>query len=110
MQGHREGRSDEAIPSFHRDFAGACCLWIKQLSSSSRATRSDPDEAAAAIPKSGLFRVARNDEESEVFPWDARRTLYWRTVFPQMTNWLPDDEAAQLRSAFEVEIRRLDAA
>ena len=46
---------------------------------------------------------------AEVFPWDARRTLYWRTVFPQMTNWLPDDEAAQLRSAFETEIRRLDA-
>jgi len=45
-----------------------------------------------------------------VFSWDSRRTLYWRTAFPQMTNWLPDDEAAQLRSAFESEIRRLDAA
>ena len=43
-------------------------------------------------------------------PWDARRTLYWRTVFPQMTNWLPDEEAAQLRFEFETEIRRLDAA
>jgi len=47
---------------------------------------------------------------AEVFPWDARRTLYWRTVFPQMTNWLPDDEAAQLRFEFETEIRRLEAA
>jgi hypothetical protein len=47
---------------------------------------------------------------AEVIPWDARRALYWRTVFPQMTNWLPDDEAAQLRFAFETEIRRLEAA
>jgi hypothetical protein len=29
---------------------------------------------------------------------------------PQMTNWLPDEEAAQLRFAFETEIRRLEAA
>ena len=47
---------------------------------------------------------------AESFPWDTRRTLYWRTVFPQMTNWLPDEEAAQLRFAFEAEIRRLEAA
>ncbi len=47
---------------------------------------------------------------AQTFPWDARRTLYWRTVFPQMTNWLPDEEAAQLRFAFETELRRLDAA
>jgi hypothetical protein len=47
---------------------------------------------------------------AESFPWDARRTLYWRTVFPQMTNWLPNEEAAQLRFEFETEIRRLEAA
>jgi len=27
-----------------------------------------------------------------------------------MANWLPEEEAAQLRFAFETEIRRLDAA
>jgi hypothetical protein len=43
-------------------------------------------------------------------PWDARGALYWRTVFPQMTNWLSDEEAAQLRFEFEAEIRRLEAA
>ena len=47
---------------------------------------------------------------AQSFPWDARRTLYWRTVFPQMTNWLPEAEAAQLRFEFETEIRRLEAA
>jgi hypothetical protein len=46
---------------------------------------------------------------ARTFPWDARGALYWRTVFPQMTNWLPDEEAAQLRFEFETEIR-LEAA
>ena len=67
--------------------------------------RADPDEVRAE-----LLRVLAKVRAAQSFPWDARRTLYWRTVFPQMTNWLPDDEAAQLRFEFETEIRRLDAA
>jgi hypothetical protein len=47
---------------------------------------------------------------AQSFPWDARGARYWRTVFPQMTNWLPDEEAAELRFAFEAEIRLLEAA
>jgi hypothetical protein len=67
--------------------------------------RADPDKVRAELL--GVLAKAR---AAQTFPWDARRTLYWRTVFPQMTNWLPDDEAAQLRFEFETEIRRLDAA
>lgn len=67
--------------------------------------RADPDEVRAELLNVlAKVRAARN------FPWDTRRTLYWRTVFPQTTNWLPDEEAAQLRFEFETEIRRLDAA
>ena len=67
--------------------------------------RADPDEVRAE-----LLRVLAKARAAESFPWDSRRTLYWRTVFPQMANWLPDEEAAQLRFAFETEIRRLEAA
>lgn len=67
--------------------------------------RADPDEVRVE-----LLRVLAQARAAQSFPWDARRTLYWRTVFPQMTNWLPDDEAAQLRFEFETEIRRLEAA
>ena len=67
--------------------------------------RADPDEVRAE-----LLRVLTQARAAESFPWDARRTLYWRTVFPQMTNWLPDAEAEQLRFEFEREIRRLEAA
>ena len=67
--------------------------------------RPDPDKVRAE-----LLVVLAKVRAARSFPWDARRTLYWRTVFPQMTNWLPDEEAAQLRLAFDMEIRRLDAA
>jgi len=67
--------------------------------------RADPDEVRAE-----LLRVLAQARAAQTFPWDARRTLYWRTVFPQMTNWLPDEEGAQLRFQFEAEIRRLEAA
>ncbi len=43
-------------------------------------------------------------------PWDARRVLLYRTIFPQMTNWLPEEEGSQLRFAFEAELVRLEAA
>jgi len=69
------------------------------------AYRADPDEVRAE-----LLRVLAQARAAQSFPWDARRTLYWRTVFPQMTNWLPEAEAAQLRFEFETEIRRLEAA
>jgi hypothetical protein len=62
--------------------------------------RADPDEVRAE-----LLRVLAQARAAQTFPWDARRTLYWRTVFPQMTNWLPDEEGAQLRFQFEAEIR-----
>ena len=39
----------------------------------------------------------------------ARTVLLYRTIFPQMTNWLPDEEGAQLRFEFDAKIRRLEA-
>ena len=49
-------------------------------------------------------RIARD------MPWTAKEVAFWKTVFPQMTNWLPAEEAAQLRAAFTDEISRLEAA
>jgi hypothetical protein len=43
-------------------------------------------------------------------PWEPKTVLLQRTIFPQMTNWLPDEEAAQLRFEFETKIKRLEAA
>jgi hypothetical protein len=43
-------------------------------------------------------------------PWDERKARMWQIVFPQMANWLPDDEADQLRFEFAQEIERLKLA
>ncbi|OYW53798.1 MAG: hypothetical protein B7Y80_16025 [Hyphomicrobium sp. 32-62-53] len=43
-------------------------------------------------------------------PWTAKEVAFWKTVFPQMCNWLPEEEAAQTRAAFAEEISRLEAA
>lgn len=43
-------------------------------------------------------------------PWSERDARMWRTVFPNMTVWLPDDEGEQLRFAFEREMARLGLA
>ena len=43
-------------------------------------------------------------------PWPERDVRMWQTVFPQMANWLPEEEANQLRFEFAQEIERLKAA
>jgi hypothetical protein len=42
-------------------------------------------------------------------PWTAKEVAFWKTVFPQMTNWLPEGEREQARTAFWEEINRLEA-
>ncbi len=43
-------------------------------------------------------------------PWNERTTRLYKIIFPQMTKWLPTDEAAQLRLEFAEEMSRLKAA
>ncbi len=65
----------------------------------------DPDEVRRELNR--LLEEARG---SNVFPWEPRKVGLYRTIFPQMANWLPKDEAAQLCFAFEEEMKRLEAA
>ncbi len=65
----------------------------------------DPDEVRGELHAIlGQIRAAKS------MPWDDDRTALYRTIFPQMTNCLPDDEGAQLRFDFETELARLKAA
>jgi hypothetical protein len=65
----------------------------------------DPDKVRAE-----LHRLLAEARAAQSMPWDARTLRLHQTVFPQMTNWLPDEEAAQLRFAFAAELERLKAA
>ena len=57
-----------------------------------------------------LHKMLAEARAAKVLSWEPKKVLLYRTIFPQMTNWLPDEEGAQLRFAFEVEIKRLAAA
>ncbi|MGB6536019.1 MAG: hypothetical protein WBF58_08665 [Xanthobacteraceae bacterium] len=65
----------------------------------------DPDEVRAE-PHAILAQI----RAAKSMPWGDDRTARYRTIFPQMTNWLPEDEGAQLRFDFETELARLEAA
>jgi hypothetical protein len=70
-----------------------------------REYRADPDKVRARLHK--MLAEAR---AAQKLTWEPERVSLYRTIFPQMTNWLPEDEAAQLRFAFETEMARLKAA
>jgi hypothetical protein len=55
-----------------------------------------------------LQRIIAEARAADKLP-PARLTLY-RTIVPQMSLWLPEDEAAQLRFEFDAEMERLKAA
>lgn len=57
-----------------------------------------------------LRTVLEKARAAETMPWSERDVRMWQTVFPNMTKWLPEDEAAQLRFEFDQEIERLSRA
>jgi DNA-binding PadR family transcriptional regulator len=65
----------------------------------------DPDKVRAE-----LHRLLAEVRAARSMPWDERTLVLHQTVFPQMTNWLPDDEGRQLRLEFETALERLKAA
>jgi hypothetical protein len=67
--------------------------------------RADPDKV-----RQELHKILAEARAAQTMPWDAKRALLYRTIFPQMTNWLPEEEGTQLRFEFEAELLRLEAA
>ena len=69
------------------------------------AYRPDPEKVRAR-----LHKILAEARAANKLPWEPTTVSLYRTIFPQMTNWLPEDEGAQLRFEFETEIARLEAA
>jgi hypothetical protein len=72
---------------------------------SAPAYRPDPEKVRAR-----LHKILAEARAARTFPWEPTRVSLYRTIFPQMSLWLPEDESAQLRFEFEAEIKRLEAA
>lgn len=69
------------------------------------AYRPDPDKV-----RSRLHKILSEARAARMMPWEPTTVSLYRTIFPQMTNWLPEDEGSQLRLQFEEELTRLEAA
>jgi hypothetical protein len=69
-----------------------------------QAYRPDPAKVRARLQR--ILAEARSDAALD---WEPSTLSLYRTIFPQMTNWLPEDEAAQLKLEFETELKRLAA-
>jgi hypothetical protein len=69
------------------------------------AYRPDPDKVRAQ-----LYRILAEARSAEQLPWDEDKVLLYRTIFPHMAGWLPEEEARQLRFEFDTEMARLKAA
>lgn len=67
--------------------------------------RPDPDRVRAR-----LHKILAEARAAHKLPWEPPRVSLYRTIFPQMTLWLPEDEGAQLRFEFDTELARLGAA
>ncbi|MFZ1884519.1 MAG: hypothetical protein WAU53_13185 [Rhodoplanes sp.] len=83
-------------------------------------TESQPDlfgaEAATAYRpdldrvRARLHKILAEARAAHKLPWEPPRVSLYRTIFPQMTLRLPEDEGAQLRFEFDTELARLEAA
>jgi hypothetical protein len=84
-------------------------------------TASKPDlvEADVAPPaycpdlddvRARLNKILSEARAAEKLPWDADKVLLYRTIFPHMAGWLPEEEGTQMRFAFDAEMARLKAA
>ncbi len=69
------------------------------------AYRPDPNDVRMRLNK--ILAEARG---AETVPWDSDKLLVYRSIFPQMASWLPEEEAAQLRFEFDTQMARLKAA
>jgi hypothetical protein len=74
-------------------------------SESAPAYRPSEDKVRARLHK--LLGEAR---AAQTMPWERSTLSLYRTIFPQMALFLPEDEATQLRLAFEAELCRLSPA
>jgi hypothetical protein len=87
---------DDSEPEMQTDLFGADPV---------PAYRPDPEKV-----RSRLHKILAEARAAQKLPWEPTTVSLYRTIFPQMTNWLPEDEGAQLRFEFETEIARLEAA
>ncbi len=54
-----------------------------------------------------LHKILGEARAAETLPWEPARLSLYRTIFPDMCRYLPEEEGDALRRAFEAELERL---
>lgn len=54
-----------------------------------------------------LESLMRTLREADTLPLTEKQLRFWRTVVPQMTNWLPAEEKAAVCAEFDGQVERL---
>lgn len=72
-----------------------------------------PDSVPAYQPnldkvRARLRRILTEARSPQACAWEPSTLSLYRTIFPQMTQFLPEPEGAQWRREFEAELVRLD--
>ena len=57
-----------------------------------------------------LEKILAEARAAKTLPWERTQLSLYRTIFPQMADFLPEDEGAQFRFCFEEELKRFEAA
>lgn len=70
-----------------------------------QSTLPDPD-----VIRLRLRSIIEKARSAERMPWSERDARMWQTVFPNMSKWLPKEEADQLCFDFMREMERLKRA
>jgi hypothetical protein len=69
------------------------------------AYRPNPDKV-----RSRLNKILAEARGAASLPWEPTRLSLYRTIFPQMTLFLSEEEGARFRLEFEAQLARLGAA
>ena len=86
------------------DFFGPAQLGLGLEDTRPNPTQVDPAEVREEL--NAILATAR--AATDAAPWDQRTHRYHKVVFPQMANWLPDDERDQLCFEFARELERIE--
>ena len=81
---------------------------MPQLDMFGPAPRPEPKRPTAEDVRPELTEVIERLRASEAMPLSQKDLRFWRTVFPQMSRWLPEHERVEMCAAFAAELARLD--
>lgn len=95
----------EHVMSEQGDFFGSDQLGLGLEDTRPDPTKVDPQSVREEL--NAILATARAARDEA--PWDRRTHRYHQVVFPQMANWLPDDERDQLCFQFAIELKRIEA-